>query len=163
MDALLGVLLALFMLGVLLYPMIRPARHGLTRLADPETPEHLREMRLEIYREVASVYRDFENGDITEEELAQAVADLRLEAAEAMRAEVNRRADAVAIELEIEAQVRLFRELAESGVTDEAVEGMAYREFVTDADRVNDGSADDGGAPSYRKLGEDADDDSPSR
>lgn len=163
MDALLGVLLAMFMLGVLLYPLIRPARHGLSRLADPETPEHLREMRMDIYREVANVYRDYESGDITEEELAQAVADLRLEAAEAMRAEVNRRSDAVALELEIEAQVRLLRELAESGVTDETAEGRAYREFVAEVANGDGSDEGAGGEPRYRKFGEGADGDGSSR
>ena len=106
MAALLGALLAVVVVLVLLYPLVRRPRR---EQFDTPRPEDSRVARQIIYREISHLRNDFESGHITESEYQRQLQPLRKAAALALRDEDEARANEIAIELNIEAEVQQLR------------------------------------------------------
>lgn len=107
MPALLGAVLALAVVLVLLYPLVkRPS----VKPKSGEKPEEARSARRAIYREIANLRNDFESGHITQAEFDQQLQSLRIAAAFSLRDEDDARAEAIATELQIEAEVQRIRQ-----------------------------------------------------
>lgn len=106
MAALLGALLAAIVVLVLLYPLVRRPRG---EQFDTPKPEESRATRQIIYREISNLRNDFESGHITESEYRHQLQPLRKAAALSLRDEDDARANEIAAELNIEAEVQRLR------------------------------------------------------
>ena len=115
MAALLGAILAIFVVSVLLYPLVKRPR---IKPASAAKPQEARSTRRAIYREIANLRNDFESGHITQAEFDQQMHSLRIAAAFSLRDEDEARAEAIASELQIEAEVQRLRQHAKE--SDEA-------------------------------------------
>ena len=106
MAALLGAVLAVIVVVVLLYPLVRRPRTDHAAVPDAEVS---RTERHNIYREIANLRNDFESGHISESEYQRQLHPLRKAAALALRDEDEARASEIAAELNIEAEVQQLR------------------------------------------------------
>ena len=107
MPAILGALLAVIVVAVVLQPLFTMQRKPTQPRREPE---QLREERRAIYREITNLRNDYESGHIGKAELDLQTEQLRRDAAVALRDEDHARADAIASEIEIEAEVQKLRE-----------------------------------------------------
>lgn len=106
MAALLGALLAAVVVIVLLYPLVRRPRSG---TETPPDAHESRAARQRIYREIANLRNDYESGHISKSEYHRQFQPLREAAAMALRDEDDARANEIAAELNIEAEVERLR------------------------------------------------------
>ena len=116
MPAILGALLAVIVVAVLLQPLFMKQRN---RQQTKRAPDELRAERRAIYREITNLRNDFESGHISRSELDRLTNQLRREAAVALRDEDHSRADAIASEIEIEAEVQRIRRKPNSNDSDD--------------------------------------------
>ena len=116
MPAILGAILAVIVVAVLLQPLfMKQKKRPQTRRA----PDELRAERRAIYREITNLRNDFESGHISRSELDRLTNQLRREAAVVLRDEDHSRADAIASEIEIEAEVQRIRRQPNSNDSDD--------------------------------------------
>ena len=119
MAALLGAILAVAVVVVLLYPLIRRPSSEPSRQVDPNASDKLQAARRSIYRQVAELRNDFDSGHISADEFQLRHDKLRLDAAIMLRDEDQARVDAIAAELQLEAEVRQTRGQAEPASKDD--------------------------------------------
>lgn len=106
MPAILGALLAIIVVAVVLQPLFTKQR----KPSQPSrAPGEIREERRAIYRDITNLNNDYESGHIGKAEYDRLTNQLRRNAAVAIRDEDHARADAIATEIEIEAQVQQLR------------------------------------------------------
>ena len=115
MSALVGILLAVVILVVLIYPFVARRRYKpapgetIARVASSDTLRHL------LYREPVTLRNEYEAGNISLDEYEDQIGELRLEAARMMRERSEHRARLLAAEIDLEMEVQRVRRLRSQG------------------------------------------------
>ena len=110
MEPIVGIILAVIIVIVLVYPFVGRRREissgpdRIERVASADTLRHL------LYREPVTLRNDYESGNITIDEYEEQLAELRLRAARLMRDRAEHRTQLLEAELALEREVQRIRQ-----------------------------------------------------